>query len=589
MEYRFFPTVNRPPNAAAFLSPFDDISVEQLFKPEPPRVSVAWQSLVDRSPVVMLLIDRAGVIQFQSEELSRATGWPEDACVGRRCLDALRVENREGVTAAFESMLSGKLGRLIFDFEMTATSGDSKVFAATLQNSLDDPAVQAIVLSAHEITARKSHELRLRHNANHDALTGLFNRRAAMRTISAWIAESETGGARPAVLLLDIDGFKTVNDVYGHAVGDGLLVALAARLSRLDAANVSAARLSGDELLLFTRSDDIEKQAPLLAERALEAIRQPVLIDGHWIFTSASVGIAACPEGGRSADELIRCADLALYQAKDAGRNTARWFDQSAAETLRAKMMLRRELAQALPNNEFCIQFQPIVNVVTNTVHSHECLLRWKHNTHGLLVASDFIAEVDGAGLTRVLTEWVIREVFELARSNAAIESRPLKVNVHPRVFQRPDFAEDLLRGLRNWNIEPRRLELEITEEDFVRVADASPANITALSTAGVHIIIDDFGTGFSNFGYLTRFPVHAIKIDRNFVAQIGVSERAETLIGAMIGLAEELGIHSIGEGIENIEQADFLKHHGCVLQQGYLWGRPTFSGLPSGFMKTGA
>lgn len=197
----------------------------------------------------------------------------------------------------------------------------------------------------------------------------------------------------------------------------------------------------------------------------------------------------------------------------------------------------------------------------------------------GLVAARDFIHEIDGAGLTVPLAQWVLQAAFRNTQASDSVRGHPVAINVHPRLLQRPDFAQNLTQALRDDNIRPEQIALEITEQDFVRTADASPANIVALADAGIRVVIDDFGIGFSNFGYLTRFPVHAIKIDREFVAQIGINARSETLISALIGLAEELGIQTIGEGIETAEQSDYLLHQGCVLQQGYFWGRPSAGG----------
>jgi len=362
-------------------------------------------------------------------------------------------------------------------------------------------------------------------------------------------------------------------------VGDAMLVALAHRLSSLDPANVGVARLGGDELLLFARYEDAEKQLPKIAIAVLAAMRKPVQAESHWIHTSASIGIAAYPDGGRTADELVRHADLALYQAKDAGRNTVRWFSREAATRLRERTVLRRELELALSGDEFAMHYQPIVDVNSRSVYAHEALLRWHHPVRGLVAARDFIHEIDGAGLTVPLAQWVLQAAFRNTQASDSVRGHPVAINVHPRLLQRPDFAQNLTQALRDDNIRPEQIALEITEQDFVRTADASPANIVALADAGIRVVIDDFGIGFSNFGYLTRFPVHAIKIDREFVAQIGINARSETLISALIGLAEELGIQTIGEGIETAEQSDYLLHQGCVLQQGYFWGRPSAGG----------
>ncbi len=559
-----------------------ELEVSTVTAANEPRLrpsGLSTRAVLDASAIVTLLVNRSGTIEFESAELARLTDWPLQSSVGKPCFEVLRVNAAQRIESAFALMVRGRLQRATFEFEVTAARGDVLVFLATLSNALSEDDVGAVVITAQEISRRKAFEIALRHNANHDSLTGLYNRRAALRQINHWIAEVDAESARPAVLLLDIDGFKAVNDVYGHTVGDAMLVALAERLSQLDPANVGVARLGGDELLLFARYKDAEKQLPRVAMTVLAAMRQPVFAESHWIHTSVSIGIAAYPEGGRTADELLRHADLALYQAKDAGRNTVRWFSREAASKLRERTVLRRELEQALVGDEFAMHYQPIVDVTTRSVHSHEALLRWLHPRRGLLAASAFIHEIDGAGLTVPLAQWVLHHAFSSAQPCATLRDRPLAINVHPRLLQRPDFAANLMQTLRDENVRPEQIALEITEQDFVRTADASPANIFALADAGIRVVIDDFGTGFSNFGYLTRFPVHAIKIDREFVAQIGFNARSETLIGALVGLAEELGIQTIGEGIETAEQSDYLAHQGCVLQQGYYWGRPSPDG----------
>jgi diguanylate cyclase (GGDEF)-like protein len=562
-----------------------DLKTATVFAANEPRLersSPLTRGILDAAGTVTLLVNRSGIIEFESGALSRHTGWPPQSTVGLPCFEVLRVHAAQRVMAAFGLITCGRLKHATFEFEVRTVSGDVLVFLAMLSDALSAADVGAVVVTAHEISRRKAFEVALRHNANHDSLTGLYNRRAVLRQINQWISGVGATGARPAVLLVDIDGFKAVNDAYGHAVGDAMLVSLAERLSQLDPANVGAARLGGDELLLFARYQDVENQLPRAAMTVLAAMRKPVRAESHWIHTSASIGIAAYPEGGTSAEELVRNADLALYQAKDAGRDTVRWFSSDAARRLRERTVLRDELEQALVDNEFAIHFQPIIDVTARTVHSYEALLRWQHPRRGLLSACDFIPEIDGSGLTVPLAQWTLRSAFKSAQSRATVHRYPVNVNIHPRLFQRTNFASQFMRTLRDDGISPGQLAIEITEHDFVRTADASPGNIIALVDAGIRIIIDDFGTGFSNFGYLARFPVHAIKIDREFVAQIGINTRSESLISALIGLADKLSIQTIGEGIETEEQSDYLSHQGCTLQQGYYWGRPSPDGAPA-------
>ncbi|TAG78929.1 MAG: EAL domain-containing protein, partial [Burkholderiales bacterium] len=536
----------RPLLAAA-----NDDDTEPL-APAQSRADSFWLDVLDRAGATTLLLNEAGVVLFESANWGAMTSKPNsDSSVGRSFLELIHTVNASGVQDAFRRMAAGVLRRACFDFTIPHSEQPSRTFSAVAVNALSDANLNTIIVTVHEITDRKLLEETLRHNANHDPLTGLANRRAVMRTVATWVLEAQSSAASPAVLLLDLDGFKGVNDAYGHAVGDALLVEIATRLRNLDPANLGVARFGGDELVVFARFTDVERDAPRIALRVLDEVRRPVLADGHWIYPSASVGIAAFPQGGATAEELIRNADIALHQAKAASRGAIRWFSPREATYQREQMALRTELTNALPNGQLRVYFQPIVAVNTGLVHSHEALLRWQHSERGLLTASLFIDAVQASGLTDAITQWVLHESFTQAKSNIVLGMRPIAVNVSPRSLRRGNFARRLLTSLTAAAIEPSRIELEITEEDFVRAVDEAPSNITALHSAGVRIIIDDFGKGFSNFGYLTRFPVYAIKIDREYVSQIGHNERTETLIGALVRMAEELGIQAIGEGVE--------------------------------------
>ncbi|MGL4230716.1 MAG: putative bifunctional diguanylate cyclase/phosphodiesterase [Casimicrobium sp.] len=535
-----------------------------------------WHDVLDRSSTMTFLLDEVGVIAFESAQHSRITGKPRDSTVGQSIFDVFVIRKDHNVRLAMARMGQGQLARLSFDFELTLENGERRIFMGTAVNALTDPTIRAMIFSAHDVTERKTLENRLRHNANHDALTGLSNRRAVMRSLTVWLEENPSTEATPAVLVFDLDGFKNVNDAYGHAIGDAVLIEIANRLRQIAPDKLGIARLGGDEFVVYARFVDVQNDAPRIAQRVLDEIRKPIIADGHWIYSNASIGIASYPSGGQTGDDLIRSADTALHQAKDAGRGAIRWFSPKEALRQREQLLLRSELMNALPNHELRVFFQPIVAVNTGIVHSYETLLRWQHPTRGLLTAAQFIEGVDGAGLTDAVTQWVLHEAFAQARKSLVLSSRPLALNVSPRSLRRSDFASRLQTSLTAAAIWPNQIELEITEEDFVRAVDEAPSNIAALSDLGIRIIIDDFGKGFSNFGYLTRFPAYAIKIDREYVSQIGQNERTETLVGALVGLAEELGIQAIGEGVETQEQCEFLLHHGCVLQQGYLHGRPS-------------
>jgi diguanylate cyclase (GGDEF)-like protein/PAS domain S-box-containing protein len=534
-----------------------------------------WYDVLDQSGAITLLVDGSGVIAYENAQLSLVTGAARNASIGVPVFELLGVPNDTRLQAAFRLMASGQLARLSFDCELRGADGRERSFMAVATYSTGDSPAAPIVVTAHDITERKARETRLRHNANHDVLTGAANRRAALRTLNGWLSSDRASQSIPAILLLDIDRFKSINDTYGHAAGDAVLVEVAERLQHIDRDNLGVARIGSDELMLYARFTNVHTDLPRIATQALEALRRPILGDGYWIHVVACVGIAVSTPETRSAEELLRHAGIALHQAKDAGRGVIRWFSAEEAARQRERTLLRSDLSHAMPNGEFRVFYQPIVDVTSGRAHSHETLLRWQHPTRGLLDAGAFIQEIESAGLTDAVTQWVLHAAFAQTRATPALGGVPLAINISARSLQRADFAERLLIALAAGAIEPHQIELEITEDDFVRTVDEAPANIARLHEAKIRIVIDDFGKGFSNFGYLTRFPAYAIKIDRDYVMQIGRSEPVETLVGALIGLSEELGIHAIGEGVETQEQSDFLLHHGCVLQQGFLLGRP--------------
>ncbi|GGD39918.1 bifunctional diguanylate cyclase/phosphodiesterase [Pseudoxanthomonas indica] len=427
-----------------------------------------------------------------------------------------------------------------------------------------------------QISERLRAEQRLTHQATHDALTGLPNRPHLLDRLSAAIERARHGdGQAFAVLFLDLDRFKLVNDSIGHAAGDELLIEVARRITMTVRGNDVVSRLGGDEFAVLMEYADDEENIRELCQRLLSVLARPMWVAGRELYPSASLGIAVWHPRYRNGEELLRDADAAMYRAKEQGRDRCAMFDEAMREAAMHSLDLQADLRRAINNRDFLPFYQPILRLDDGEVVGYEALLRWQHERRGLLTPPDFIDLGEDSGLIEQV-DWLIYEqvVRQIARGGDGYVS----VNVSPRHFRSPDFADRLLAMFEAQGADPSRLRVEITE---VALLDDAPRTLRTLSTLREHGILaqlDDFGTGFSALSYLHRFPISVLKIDRSFIAGIGDEGRPESLglVRAILALARTLGIDTIAEGIETDEQRQALLELGCSFGQGYLLGRPT-------------
>ena len=430
-----------------------------------------------------------------------------------------------------------------------------------------------------QISERLRAEQRLTHQATHDALTGLPNRPHLLDRLAAAIERARHGdGQSFAVLFLDLDRFKLVNDSIGHAAGDELLIEVARRITSTVRSNDVVSRLGGDEFAVLMEYSDGEENIRELAHRLLSVLSRPMWVAGRELYPSASLGIAVWHPRYRNGEELLRDADAAMYRAKEQGRDRCAMFDEEMREAAMQSLDLQADLRRAINNRDFIPFYQPILRLDDGEVVGYEALLRWQHERRGLLSPPDFIGLGEDSGLIEQV-DWLIYEqvVRQIARGGEGYVS----VNVSPRHFRSADFADRLLAMFEAQGADPSRLRVEITE---VALLDDAPRTLRTLSTLRQHGILaqlDDFGTGFSALSYLHRFPISVLKIDRSFVAGIGDAGRPESLglVRAILALAQTLGIDTIAEGIETEEQRQALLELGCSFGQGYLLGRPAAPG----------
>jgi diguanylate cyclase (GGDEF)-like protein len=417
----------------------------------------------------------------------------------------------------------------------------------------------------------------LRHQALHDALTGLPNRVLALDRAQQMLARARRQQTAVAALYVDLDGFKHVNDTFGHAAGDELLRVVAARLLTIVREGDTAARLGGDEFVVLLEGAPIDAGPELVAERLLEVLRQPYDLSdtlGRHLSITASIGIAV---GSRdSADELLRDADLALYRAKGSGRDRFALFESGMHTASRDRLTLQMDLAEALELGQLFLVYQPTFDLSTESIVGVEALIRWRHPTRGVLAPDDFIPIAEQSGLIVPIGRWVLDEACRQAVSwHEHGHHIGISVNVSARQLDDDALIGDVRRALENSHLEPVTLTLEVTETTLMRDAEATAARLRLLKGLGVRISIDDFGTGYSSLAYLRQFPADALKIDRSFVDGIATSKASAALIHTLVQLGKALGIETLAEGIEDRAQLQTLQREHCDQGQGFLFSRP--------------
>jgi diguanylate cyclase (GGDEF)-like protein len=432
------------------------------------------------------------------------------------------------------------------------------------------------VVTAEDITQRRRAEARIAHMARHDALTDLANRALLREELEKALARVNRG-ERLAVLCLDLDRFKAVNDTLGHPAGDALLKEVAERLRRCVRDTDTVARLGGDEFAIIQAGVDTAQGVLPLARRIIESLSEPYTIDGHEAVIGTSVGIALAPSDGSTPDELLKSADLALYRAKSQGRGTFRFFEPEMDAHMQARRTLEMDLRRALSNGEFELYYQPLVNLEFDRVIGFEALLRWHHPVRGMIPPMDFIPVAEEVGLIIPIGEWVLRQ----ACAEAATWPSGMKVavNLSPVQFRDRKLVQTVVGALASSGLPGSRLELEITETVLLQDSANTLSVLHQLKSLGVRISMDDFGTGYSSLQYLRSFPFDKIKIDRSFVQELESREDCVAIVRAVASLGASLGMVTTAEGVENVGQLEHLRAQGCTEVQGYLFSPPRPAG----------
>lgn len=424
-----------------------------------------------------------------------------------------------------------------------------------------------------DVTAVQQIEAQVAYLAHHDSLTGLANRQLFGDRLEEALARLSQTDEGFAILLIDLDRFKAINDTLGHPSGDALLVGAAQRLCSCVADIDIVARLGGDEFAILQMTDSGQEATSRLASRLLDTIGAAFDLDGQKVMVGASIGIAKAPDNGSDADQLMRNADLALYRSKADGRSCYRFYDKDMDADVRARHSLELALRNSMMCDDFLLEYQPVFNVARNQICAAEALVRWRHPTGSIIAPAKFIGIAEETGLIVPLGEWILRKACFDAVS--WLQGNRVSVNLSPAQFANGNICKTVESVLRETGLLPGQLELEVTESILLHSSEASLSMLHRLKELGVSIALDDFGTGYSSLNYLTKFPFDRIKIDKSFIVDLGRRKENSAIVAAIINVANSLAMATTVEGVETVEQYELLRGAGCTEMQGYLFGRP--------------
>jgi diguanylate cyclase (GGDEF)-like protein len=433
------------------------------------------------------------------------------------------------------------------------------------------------VIVFRDVSVTRAMELEMAHLAQHDFLTGLPNRMLFSDRVRQAIAVAPRHLKKVAVLFLDLDGFKHINDSLGHAVGDRLLQSISKRLVTCVRGADTVSRQGGDEFVVLLSEMEKSEDAAITARRMLQAVAKAHSVELHDLHVTASIGVSVYPDDGMDSETLIKNADTAMYQAKENGRQSYQFFKPAMNVRAVERQSIEESLRTALQRDEFSVHYQPKINIQTGRISGAEALLRWTHPTQGPISPARFIPVAEDCGLILPIGNWVLREACKQARAwmDAKLPLATIAVNISAIEFRDDRFLDGVFKILEETLLDPKYLELELTESVLMKHAESTESILNTLREKGIQLAVDDFGTGYSSLSYLRKFSIDAIKIDQSFIRQITTAPDDTTIVTAMIGMGRSLKLRVVAEGVETQQELDFLKVHHCEEAQGYYFSRP--------------
>jgi len=563
---------------------------DELFA-EKERAQITLDSIGD----AVICTDLAGNISFLNRVAEKMTGWSEQDAEGRPMAEVLRIldsATRETIPNPMDmAVAENRTLSLPANCQLVQRSGKEIPIEDSVSPIHDrEGKVTGAVIVFRDVSAAQAMAQQMAYSAQHDFLTGLPNRMLFNDRVNQAIITAPRRKKSVAVLFLDLDGFKHINDSLGHSIGDKLLQSVAKRLTECSRNSDTVSRQGGDEFVVLLSEVEQAQDASISAERILKTIAACHSIDGHDIYVTTSIGISVQPDDGMDGETLIKNADTAMYHAKANGRQSYQFFEQAMNIRAVARQSVEADLRRALEREEFTLHFQPKVDLRTGGITGAEALIRWLHPTRGMVPPAEFIPIAEDCGLVLPIGNWVLRESCRQARAwlDAELPLKTVAVNISAMEFRDKHFLEGVLATLNQTGLDPGFLELELTEGLLMKNAESTEFILKTLRARGVQVAIDDFGTGYSSLSYLTRFPIDTLKIDQSFVRRITTAPGDTPVVIAIIGLSRSLNMRVVAEGVETQQEMVFLQAHACDEAQGYYFSRPVPAEQFAMLLKTG-
>jgi diguanylate cyclase (GGDEF)-like protein/PAS domain S-box-containing protein len=538
-----------------------------------------FSALVENSSDLVTIVDRDGIILFQSPSVERVLGWDAERTDESSFVAALHDSDQQRWRTIVDFLMEDSDGEMVAEWQVRHADGSWRFLQSIVTNLIHEPSIGGLVLNSRDVTDQKTLEDQLRHQAFHDQLTGLANRALFAEHLDQALRRQSRMGGGLAVLFIDLDEFKTVNDLHGHTLGDELLKQAAERLRTTLRTADAIARIGGDEFAALFEGVGLGLDASAAAERVIESFARPFIIESLEVFVTASMGMALNDSGTESAEDLMRNADLAMYAAKTANKGRYEVFSTNMHSTILDRMQMELDLRHALDQSEFEAYYQPIVTLPAGTIVGAEALIRWNHPQRGLVMPGEFIGVAESSGIIVQIGAWILHHAcqeFEvLTRGVAGGQNLGLSVNLSTRQLSDPLLIDTVCGALANSGLEARRLTLEITESAIMEDVPNTFRVLTELRSFGVKIAIDDFGTGYSSLSLLSEIPVDTLKIDQSFVTSVAKRPEPGRLIRAIQSLANDFGLRTVAEGVEDLDQLEALEGLECQAAQGFYFARP--------------
>jgi diguanylate cyclase (GGDEF)-like protein/PAS domain S-box-containing protein len=534
-------------------------------------------AIIENAGEGIVVYDRDLRYVVWNRSMEELTGLSAESVLGRTATDVFPHLREQGVDEMIQRAMRGEsVSSPDIHYYVPGSSRSGWVSGVYRPHYDASGNVAGVIGLVRDITERKTAEQQIEYQAYHDALTGLANRRLFQEHLTLALALAGRRRRLVAVLFLDLDHFKLVNDTLGHTLGDALLREVGVRLKRAVREGDTVARVGGDEFTIVLQDLEKKEDAASVAQKVIHAVSEPVVIDGHRLYVTTSVGVTVFPDDGEDAETLLKNADNAVYRAKAQGRNTYEMSTAELNQSMHDRLALESGLHQAMERSEFEIYYQPQIDVRSMRVIGMEALLRWNHPSRGVLAPASFMTAAEERGFIVLIGDWALRTACRQAMEFRSFGNDfRVAVNLSARQFHDDSLVESVRLALHDSGLDPHCLELEITESVAMQDLELTLRVLAALHDSGVSIAIDDFGTGHSSLSYLKRFPIDALKIDKSFVEDLPDGFEDAAIVRSVIQLAEGLNLRVVAEGVETREQLDFLVQHNCTEVQGYYFAYP--------------